>query len=994
MNEQRLQAYYQLIQTLLDCPSGEEPEILAANTELLDADFVQVVGLAAEHFAQQGEENRANWLRNLATYLTTPETPPITEADIETYSPFILEVLRATAESNGNPEVIYLLLAANTDKLNRIFAELLRRWATNTLAEAEPDTATSIANVIGNFSNLIQQFPLGSKANNMEIAITGYEIIQTIYTRPAYPEKWATTQNNLATAYSDRILGNRGENLEEAIAAYSAALEVYTRTDFPVDWAGTQNNLAIAYRNRILGNRGENLEKAIAAYSAALEVYTRTDFPEKWATIQNNLATAYLYRILGNRGENLEKAIAVYSAALEVYTRTDFPEKWAMTQNNLAIAYSDRILGNRGENLEQAIAAYSAALEVYTRTDFPQKWAMTQNNLGNAYRNRILGNRGENLEQAIAAYSAALEVYTRTDFPQKWAMTQNNLGNAYRNRILGNRGENLEQAIAAYSAALEVYTRTDFPQNHAETLFNLGILYQEEKQFNLAYDTFAQAIATVEALRGEINAGDNLGEEGKRKQAEEWNKLYRRMIEVCLALGKDTEAIEYIERSKTRYLVELLSKADSINQKNLPDIDSKIRFAEIQNLLDDETVIIQWYIFTDCFRAFIITKNHQPIIWQSASENLDNLEEWTDNYLQIYGEDKQKWRYQLNEQLTKLTQILHLNEIISLISSQYKKLIVIPHRYLHLFPLHAVPLANKHSSQPEYLFDRFPHGVSYAPSNQLLRFTQRRLQKLANLELNPFSNLFAIQNPTNDLAFTDIEVETIAADFQPQQILKHHQATKAALTATPTNETLSNSQWLHFSCHGYFNFRSPLKSGLQLADAVTSNIPSTINSSRYLRIDNETAIDLDKCLTLEDIFQLNLNNCRLVCLSACETGFIDYTNSSDEYIGLASGFIRAGATNMISSLWAVSDFHTALLMIKFYENLPLYQYNVSLALNHTQTWLRRATQSQIIDWVQSKTNMQNTQQQKIIGFLQQYKPEQQPFKRPEFWAAFSAISPV
>ena len=948
MNEQRLQAYYQLIQTLLDCPSGEEPEILAANTELLDADFVQVVGLAAEHFAQQGEENRAEWLRNLAAYLTTPETPAISEADIETYLPFILEVLRTTADSNGDAQVIYPLLRANTDKLDRIFAELLRRWATNTLEKAKPDRATFIAATIGNFSNLINDFPLGSKANNMEIGIAGYEIALTIYTRTDFPEQWATTQNNLGNAYLYRILGNRGENLEAAIAAYSAALEVRTRTDFPVDWAMTQNNL---------GN-------------------------------------AHLYRILGNKGENLEAAIAAYSAALEVRTRTDFPVDWAMTQNNLATAYLYRILGNRGENLENAIAAFSAALEVYTRTDFPKQWAGTQNNLGEAYRNRILGNKGENLEKAIAAYSAALEVYTRTDFPEQWAGTQNNLGNAYSERILGNRGENLEAAIAAYSAALEVYTRTDFPQNHAETLLNLGILYQEEKQFNLAYDTFAQAIPTVEALRGEINAGDNLGEEGKRKQAEEWNKLYRRMIEVCLALGKDTEAIEYIERSKTRYLVELLSKADSINLENLPEIDSNIRFAEIKNLLDDETVIIQWYIFTDCFRAFIISKNHQPIIWQSASEDLDNLKNWTDNYLQIYGEDKQKWRYQLNEQLTQLTQTLHLNQIISLIPSQYKKLIVIPHRYLHLFPLHAVPLANNNSSQPEYLFDRFPHGVSYAPSNQLLRFTQRRVRRLANLELNPFSNLFAIQNPTNDLAFTDIEVETIAADFQPQQVLKHHQATKAALTATPTDETLSNSQWLHFSCHGYFNFRFPLKSGLQLADAVTSTIPSTINSSRYLRIDNEKAIDLDKCLTLEDIFQLNLNNCRLVCLSACETGFIDYTNNSDEYIGLASGFMRAGGTNIISSLWAVSDFHTALLMIKFYENLPLYQYNVSLALNHTQTWLRRATQSQIIDWVQSKTNMQNTQQQKIIGFLQQYKPEQQPFKRPEFWAAFSAISPV
>ncbi|MEH1810855.1 MAG: hypothetical protein V7L09_00065, partial [Nostoc sp.] len=229
MNQQRLHAYNQLIETLLDCPGGEEPEILAANTELLDADFVQVVVAAAERFAQQGEENAAEWLRNLATYLS-PETTPITEEDIETYRQFLLEILRATAESNGDAQVIYPLLTANTDKLNDIFAKLLRHWATNTLAEAEPEAAISIAADIGNFSNLIQQFPLGSKASNMEIAIAGYEIALTVYTRSAFPENWAMTQNNLGIAYSNRILGERAENIESAIAAYSAALEVRTRS--------------------------------------------------------------------------------------------------------------------------------------------------------------------------------------------------------------------------------------------------------------------------------------------------------------------------------------------------------------------------------------------------------------------------------------------------------------------------------------------------------------------------------------------------------------------------------------------------------------------------------------------------------------------------------------------------------------------------------------------------------------------------------------------
>lgn len=110
---------------------------------------------------------------------------------------------------------------------------------------------------------------------------------------------------------------------------------------------------------------------------------------------------------------------------------------------------------------------------------------------------------------------------------------------------------------------------------------------------------------------------------------------------------------------------------------------------------------------------------------------------------------------------------------------------------------------------------------------------------------------------------------------------------------------------------------------------------------------------------------------------------------------MASGFIRAGAANIISSLWAVSDFHTALLMIKFYELLPNYQYNMPLALNHTQQWLRQANQTQIIDWLQGLDKMELVKKQQFIDYLDtQYKPEQQPFKKPEFWAAFCAISPV
>ncbi|MFN6155807.1 MAG: tetratricopeptide repeat protein [Dolichospermum sp.] len=887
MDEQRLQAYYQLIQQLLSCPNGEEAAILQANRELLDVDFLELLKVGVEQMStQEGQENRANRLLALASQLSeqldiplTPEPEtPLNQANFDTYLQFLLEVLQATAESKVNPQVVYPLLAANTDKLNLTFVELLQVWATKTLEKAEPDTAKSIAVVIGNFSDLIQQFPLGNKADNMEIAITGYEIAFTVFTRDTSPELWAAVQNNLGNAYTNRIRGDKAENLENAIAAYNKALEVSTRTDFPVDWATTQNNLGNAYKdsirgdkadnlekaiaaynealkvrtrtdfpvdwaatqnnlgatyrdrirgdkadnleksiaaynkalevytpadfpeqwamtkntlgnaynNRIRGDKAENLEIAIAAYNKALEVYTPADFPEQWAMTKNNLGAAYNNRIRGDKAENLENAIAAYQQALEVYTRTDFPEDWARTQNNLAAAYSDSIRGDKAENLEKSIAAYNAALEVYTRTDFPVQWATTQNNLAVAYKNRIRGDKADNLEKAIAAYNAALKVSTRTDFPVQWAMTQNNLGTAYSNRIRGDKADNLENAIAAYQQALEVYTRTDFPVENAKTLLNLGIDYQDSQQFDLAYDTFKSAIATVEGLRGEIISG----EESKRKQAEEWNQLFVRMVEVCLALGKEREAISYIERSKTRNLVEQILNRDlktifpgevvtqleelqdeiasgqnllqtgkaenptflwqhlqqlrqqrqQLQDTYLP-IGSSFNFASLEKIVDDNTAIIEWYITFDKIIAFVIQPGGKEItIWQSSSADIEALIDWISEYLANYYNQKYQWQNQLEQSLKKLAVILHIEEILQKIPPQCQKLILIPHRYLHLLPLHALPVRNS------YLMDLFPQGVGYAPSCQLLQQTQRRKR-------DDFQSLWFYRSPYDQTSF-------------------------------------------------------------------------------------------------------------------------------------------------------------------------------------------------------------------------------------------------
>jgi CHAT domain-containing protein len=1238
MNEERLEAYANLIDQLLACASDKEAwQILDANRDLVNAGLTQTMLEVAEDLREGGDLYKSNFLMNIVE-----ELMGVHGNTSDPQMDFLMQVLQVTAESGGDAQKVYPLLEANIDKLDARLAELLQALATSKLADAKPDEAEYIATDIGNFSNLIQQFPLGNKASNMEIAINGYEIALTVFTHDAFPQEWAATQNNLGTVYRDRILGERAENLEVAIACFQNALKirtfkaspqewaqtqdnlatvytnrirekraenlevaiaccqdalkvytfeafpqewagtknnlatayinrirekraenlevaiaccqdalkVYTFEAFPQEWAGTQNNLAIAYFERIRGQEAENLEEAIACYQKALKVYTFEAFPYKWAAMQNNLANAYGKRILGRRTENLEEAITCYQKALEVRTFEAFPVDWADTQYNLATTYRNRILGERAENLEVAIACCQDALKVYTFEAFPDGWADMQQNLGLAYRDRILGERAENLEWAIACFQDALKVYTFEAFPDEWADTEENLGTAYSDRILGERAENLELAIACFQDALKVYTfeafpyewaRTQYnlaiayryriredkaenleeaiaccqdalkvytfeafpdgwadtqsnlglvyrdrilgeraenlevaiacfqnalkirtfeafpvywaytqhnlataylqsireeraenleraiacfqdalkirtfdasPKNHAETLWGLGVAYQQTNQFNLAFNIFESAISTIESLREDIISG----EESKRKQAEEFNAVYSRMVEVCCQLSNITEAIEYVERSKTRNLVEQIFKRDQktifppkvvtqleqyrdeiatgqyqiqhrkaenpkvlaqhlreLRQKRnelqncyLP-IGSGFQFEHFQNKLDDRTAIVEFYISGDKFLSFIFTHlTQQPRVWQSESKDLDKLIKWLQGYLIAYYIKKSHWQRRLTTRLRLLAQILHIDEIIQQIPSECDRLILIPHQYLHLFPLHALPINSQQGEETsEILMHRFPAGVSYAPSCQLLELAQTRKR-------TDFTSLFAVQNPTDDLDYTNLEVEAIKSFFQTAEVLASQDASEAAVKV---NQNLTTAHCSHFSCHGYFQPESPLESALVLAETKT----------RQLAYDKTIE---DGFLTLGEIFGFNLNQCRLVTLSACETGLIDFTNISDEYIGLPSGFLVAGTSAVVSSLWTVNDLSTAFLMIKFYENFR-NQMSLALALNHAQLWLRDATKKGLQKWVK-KLPLDSTKKGQIRRQINKMTGEK-PFNSPYHWAAFTAV---
>ena len=908
-----------------------------------------------------------------------------------------------------------------------------------------------------NLGNAYRDRIRGDKPDNLEKAIAAYNAALKVYTRNHFPQYWALTQNNLGAAYSDRIKEDKAENIEKAIASFEAALEVYTRNDFPQDWAMTQNNLGAAYSDRIKEDKAENIEKAIASFEAGLEIRTRNDFPQYWATTQNNLGNAYSDRIKGDKAENIEKAIASFEAALEVYTRDDFPQYWATTQNNLGAAYSDRIKEDKAENIEKAIASFEAGLEIRTRNDFPQYWATTQNNLGNAYSDRIKGDKAENIEKAIASFEAGLEIRTRNDFPQNWAMMQHNLGNAYRDRIKGHKADNIEQAINNYQDALTVLIPAALPIDCLKTARNLGNLLLKIERWKEAINAYDKAIQAVELTRSWA-AYDSR----RQEILEDAFSVYANIIQACINNKQPALAIEYAERSKARNLIELLANRDlypkgdisqqiidkldrlrkeirveqtylsrqtksqiqgankdenqikAENQKweesrqhleqlqqqldelitnQIQPIDSSfsltqkvesIKFKEIQSLLDERTAIIEWYITTDKIIAFLTTPKPPVLffgrrganvnVWQSQPEDLGALNDWTNEYLREYYNENKKsqWQKKLDERLKKLAEILHIDELIAQIPKDCDKLILIPHQLLHIFPLHALEVKSDEISIKKCLFELFPGGVKYAPSCQLLQLAETQ-------QINDFTSLFAIQEPKNhfsSLPFANIEVEVIRSFFSNADILTEEKATLSALI---NNKNRESAHCIHFSCHGDFNVEQPLESAVFLAN----------NDS--LTLGNLFARDLD------------LNQCHLVVLSACETGLIDANNISDEYIGLPSGFLFAGSSSVISSQWTVDDFATTFLLIKFYSNLrnisKIGEGDVALALKDAQIWLRNLKSEEGEKFLLEKiiphideifSNKPRTANSLKQAAYSRIKKDTYPFANPFYWAAFIA----
>jgi CHAT domain-containing protein len=135
---------------------------------------------------------------------------------------------------------------------------------------------------------------------------------------------------------------------------------------------------------------------------------------------------------------------------------------------------------------------------------------------------------------------------------------------------------------------------------------------------------------------------------------------------------------------------------------------------------------------------------------------------------------------------------------------------------------------------------------------------------------------------------------------------------------------LSQYAILHFATHGFLDPKQPENSGILLST-----------------VDREGKTQ-NGFVGLQDIYSLRAP-VDLVVLSACQTG-LGKNVRGEGLIGLTRGFMYAGASTVIASLWKVDDKVTAELMKQFYANMLQNGMPPAKALQEAQITIRKKPQ--------------------------------------------------
>jgi len=683
----------------------------------------------------------------------------------------------------------------------------------------------------------------------------------------------------LCTAYSalkryDRLFGccdrlesnirNGDKSVSDSYLAGKIMKALYKKDEDP----GDVSSLPFVLRAQAfieLGQYGRAIEEAKKAYDTA--PHGRDQKPNRVGAL-GSLSLAYA--LIGNREEALR---TVDKLELERSPRSEI-----------------RYLNNAIVKTYMALKEYQGALSILQRDD--------------RYKKKLAENV---IAQSLVKFVAGGEHFVYQDLPHLFLM----------NKCLMEIGQ-INEAKTGYDDLIKTPQTRDNGEIYWMILFDRGRIAEQEGNIKDAINFYRQAVDIIEQQRTTINTETSkIGFVGDKQS------VYHRLVSALYMDGQYSTAFEYVERSKSRALVDMLAAKQDFKAKNgdeqairtflakgisdeaelkvqdislnkselrsiliknresltaqSPELASLVSViaptaAEIQAKIPGDEVLIEYYYAKKDMFAFILSAQGLRAIKLNSDRLADDIQQFR-KLLDNSGSSGHR----------ELSRSLYARLIQPLESyMDNRNLIIVPHGALHYLPFNAL-----HNGK-EYFIEQY--SIRTLPSASVIKYLQaKKSSKVADILV--FGNP-DLGDSRYDLVYAQNEAIAVARTQPRSKVLLRAEATEMAF-----KKYGRDFNFIHFATHGQFNADEPLSSALLLAKDPESDGRLTVDKLYSSKIDAD-----------------------LVTLSACETGLGKIANG-DDIVGLTRGFLYAGSSSIVASLWKVDDLATADLMTLFYTNM-------------------------------------------------------------------------
>jgi CHAT domain-containing protein/Tfp pilus assembly protein PilF len=508
--------------------------------------------------------------------------------------------------------------------------------------------------------------------------------------------------------------------------------------------------------------------------------------------------------------------------------------------------------------------------------------------------------RVEDLEKAVTVYEHASRLIER--------MRSGYRAEGSKLALARKTTETYDHAIGA---ALDLHRATG-----DERLLETAFRFAEKSRAGILLD----AVNEAEARQFSGIPGELL--ERERQLRIDVAALDRRVTEAQL----DPDAVDDSTRSADRNrLFDLRRQYEALLRRLEKDypryFDLKYRFLTAsarevrERLLDEGTALVEYFVGRDRLFVFVVTKRGLS----ASSVAKDSSFETAAEELRGGIAEQDFARYVRSARRLYESLLAPVEGVAA-----GKDLVVVPDGSLSTIPFEALLTRDVASasgwadagSLPYLIRDR---AVRYAYSATMLLTDRRREKAPPEKDYVAFAPVFSAGRSESEggarspsgargpLPASRDEVTNVRGLFRERygfidrwlsrrsRVYLEREATEGNLK----HAGLEQYRYVHFATHGVVDEKHPRQSGLLLME--------------------EKGSTEDGVLHLGEIYNLSLN-ADLVVLSACETG-LGQLARGEGVIGLTRGFLYAGASSVLVSLWRAADATTASLMADFYREI-------------------------------------------------------------------------